>query len=147
MSRAGQTVLHGGQARSWAAAPQESDTDDTVAVRPPTKVACLPDLVSAQHRTNLSVGQPRGGFGYADDTAILCTGQSLDETSNKASDYVQELVNWGAANGISFDPEKTEATHFLLKTRGTTLPIRHGDVVKHPKAAMRWLGNWGRASL
>ncbi|EFY95407.2 Endonuclease/exonuclease/phosphatase [Metarhizium robertsii ARSEF 23] len=88
------------------------------------------------------LGNPEGRFGYADDTAILCTGQSLEETARKASEHIQELVSWGAANGVSFDPEKTEVMHFSLKTRGTTLPIRHGDVVKHPEAAMRWLGIW-----
>ncbi|KJZ72311.1 hypothetical protein HIM_08237 [Hirsutella minnesotensis 3608] len=40
------------------------------------------------------LGNPEGRFGNADDTAILCTGQSLDETARKASDYIQELVDW-----------------------------------------------------
>ncbi|KID83792.1 reverse transcriptase [Metarhizium guizhouense ARSEF 977] len=88
------------------------------------------------------LGNPEGRFGYADDTAILCTGQSLEETSRTASEYLQELVNWGAANGISFDPEKTEVMHFSLRRRETELPVRHGDVEKQPEAAMRWLGLW-----
>ncbi|EXU95447.1 reverse transcriptase domain protein [Metarhizium robertsii] len=88
------------------------------------------------------LGNPEGRFGYADDTAILCTGQSLEETSRIASEYLQELVNWGAANGISFDPEKTEVMHFSLRRRETELPVRHGDVEKQPEAAMRWLGLW-----
>ncbi|KID83882.1 Endonuclease/exonuclease/phosphatase [Metarhizium guizhouense ARSEF 977] len=46
------------------------------------------------------LGNPEGRFGYADDTAILCTGKSVEETSRTASEYLQELVNWGAANGI-----------------------------------------------
>ena len=88
------------------------------------------------------LGNPEGRFGYADDTAILCTGPSLEETSRRASEYLQELVNWGAANGISFDPEKTEVMHFSLRRRETGLPVRHGDVEKQPEAAMRWLGHW-----
>ncbi|KID83767.1 reverse transcriptase [Metarhizium guizhouense ARSEF 977] len=88
------------------------------------------------------LGNPEGRFGYADDTAILCTGQSLEETSQTASEYLQELVNWGAANGISFDPEKTEVMHFSLRRRETELPVCHGDVEKQPEAAMRWLGLW-----
>ena len=88
------------------------------------------------------LGNPEGRFGYADDTAILCTGQSLEETSRTASDYLQELVNWGTANGISFDPEKTEVMHFSRRRQETELPVRHGDVEKQPEAAMRWLGLW-----
>ncbi|KJZ71584.1 hypothetical protein HIM_09053 [Hirsutella minnesotensis 3608] len=90
------------------------------------------------------LGNPDGRFGYADDTAILCAGQSLEETSRTASEYLQELVNWGAAaaNGISFDPEKTEVMHFSLRRRQAKPPIRHGDVEKQPETAMRWLGLW-----
>ncbi|EFY95431.2 Ribonuclease H-like protein [Metarhizium robertsii ARSEF 23] len=88
------------------------------------------------------MGKPEGRFGYADDTVILCTGQSLEETSGIASEYLQELVNWGAANGISFDPEKTEVMHFSPGRRETVLPVRHGDVEKQPEAAMRRLGLW-----
>ncbi|KFG82252.1 hypothetical protein MANI_110836 [Metarhizium anisopliae] len=88
------------------------------------------------------LGNPEGRFGYADDTAILCTGPSLEETSRTALEYLQELVNWGAANGISFDPGKTEVMHFSLRRRETELPVRHGDVEKQPEAAMRWLGLW-----
>ncbi|EXU95536.1 reverse transcriptase domain protein [Metarhizium robertsii] len=57
-----------------------------------------------------------------------------------ASEYLQALVNWGAANGISFDPEKTEVMHFSPRRRKTEPPVRHGDVEKQPEAAMRWLG-------
>ncbi|KID83219.1 reverse transcriptase [Metarhizium guizhouense ARSEF 977] len=88
------------------------------------------------------LGNPEGRFGYADDTAILCTGPSLEETSRTASEYLQELVNWGAANGISFDPKKTEVMHFSPRRRETEPPVRHGDVEKQPEAAMRWLGLW-----
>ncbi|KJZ77303.1 hypothetical protein HIM_03027 [Hirsutella minnesotensis 3608] len=88
------------------------------------------------------LGNPEGRFGYADDTAILCVGQSLEQTSQKASEYLQELVNWGAANGILFDPEKTEVMHFSPRRRETKPPVRHGDVEKQPETAMRWLGLW-----
>ncbi|EFZ02021.1 Reverse transcriptase [Metarhizium robertsii ARSEF 23] len=87
------------------------------------------------------LGEPERRFGYADDTAILCTGDTVGETARKASAYIQELVDWGAAN-VSFDPDKTEVMHFSLKTREARPPIRHGDAVKHPEKAMRWLGIW-----
>ena len=88
------------------------------------------------------LGDPGGRFGYADDTAILCIGQSLEETSRKASECLQELVSWGDANGISFDPKKTEVMHFSPNPRKCALPIYHGDEEKRPEDAMRWLGIW-----
>ncbi|KJZ68753.1 hypothetical protein HIM_11851 [Hirsutella minnesotensis 3608] len=88
------------------------------------------------------LGNPEGRFGYADDTAILCVGQSVEQTSRMASEHLQVLVNWGAANGISFDPEKTEVMHFSPRRWETELPVRHGDVEKQPETAMRWLGLW-----
>ncbi|RKK55616.1 hypothetical protein BFJ69_g17700 [Fusarium oxysporum] len=52
------------------------------------------------------------------------------------------MVRWGAANGVSFDPKKTEGMHFSRSKLETAPAIRHGDVEKHPEAAMRWLGIW-----
>ncbi|KJZ68791.1 hypothetical protein HIM_11822 [Hirsutella minnesotensis 3608] len=89
----------------------------------------------------------KAGFGYADDTAILCVGDSLDETSAEASRHVRELLAWGAANGISFDPEKTEVMHFS-RTKSKTAPaVLHGEIEKRPDQAMRWLGVWLDSTL
>ncbi|KAI8402067.1 hypothetical protein FOFC_17372 [Fusarium oxysporum] len=79
------------------------------------------------------LGNPQGRFGYADDTAILSIGDTVDETTAMASSSIAEMVRWGAANGVSFDTKKTEVMHFFL---------RHGDVEKHPESALRWLGIW-----
>ncbi|XP_044720088.1 reverse transcriptase (RNA-dependent DNA polymerase) domain-containing protein [Hirsutella rhossiliensis] len=70
-----------------------------------------------------------GRFGYADDTAILC------------------LLSWGAANGISFDPDKTEVMHFSRTKPKTAPPVLHGEFEKRPDRAMRWLGVWLDSSL
>jgi ribonuclease HI len=88
------------------------------------------------------LGNPKCRFGYADDTGILCTGSSVEETATAASKCVRELVTWGAANGVSFDPEKTEVMHFS-RSRLTSGPsVRHCDTEKRPGPAMRWLGIW-----
>ncbi|XP_044715319.1 reverse transcriptase (RNA-dependent DNA polymerase) domain-containing protein [Hirsutella rhossiliensis] len=92
-------------------------------------------------------GSSKGRFGYADDTAILCVGNSLDETSAEASHLVGELVSWGAANGISFDPEKTEVMHFSRTTPKTAPSVLHGEFEKRPDRAMRWLGVWLDSTL
>ncbi|KJZ69456.1 hypothetical protein HIM_11161 [Hirsutella minnesotensis 3608] len=93
------------------------------------------------------LGNGRGRFGYADDTAILCVGNSLDEMSAEASHHVRELVSWGAANGIAFDSEKTEVVHFSRTTPKTAPPVFHGELEKRPDRAMRWLGVWLDSTL
>ncbi|KJZ72308.1 hypothetical protein HIM_08349 [Hirsutella minnesotensis 3608] len=93
------------------------------------------------------LGNSKGRFGYADDTAILCVGDSLDETSAEASHHVRELLSWGAANGISFDPDKTEVIHFSRTKPKTAPPVLHGEIEKSPDRAMRWLGVWLDSTL
>ncbi|KAL9572136.1 hypothetical protein ACKAV7_003714 [Fusarium commune] len=93
------------------------------------------------------LSNPQGRFGYADDTAILCVGDTVEETAAAASRSVEEMVRWGAANGVSFDPKKTEVMHFSRNKPETAPAIRHGDVEKHPEAAMRWLGIWLDSNL
>ncbi|KJZ68078.1 hypothetical protein HIM_12534 [Hirsutella minnesotensis 3608] len=93
------------------------------------------------------LGNTRGRFGYADDSAILCVGDSLDETAAEASHHIRELISWGAANGISFDPEKTEVMHFSRTMPRTAPPVLHGEIEKSPDRAMRWLGVWLDSTL
>ncbi|KAJ3499512.1 hypothetical protein NLG97_g286 [Lecanicillium saksenae] len=81
-----------------------------------------------------------GRFGYADDTAILCIGASVEETAANASACVAEMISWGDVNGISFDPNKTEVMHFSRHRLANSPPVWHGDMEKYPEAAMRWLG-------
>ncbi|KAF6518244.1 hypothetical protein HZS61_002322 [Fusarium oxysporum f. sp. conglutinans] len=88
------------------------------------------------------LSNPQGRFGYADDTAILSIGDTVEETSIMASSSIDEMVRWGAANGVSFDPKKTEVMHFSRSKFRTAPAVRHGDVEKHPEAALRWLGIW-----
>jgi hypothetical protein len=47
------------------------------------------------------------------------------------------MVRWGAANGVSFDPKKTEVMHFSRSKLETAPTILHGNVEKHPEAAIR----------
>ncbi|KAJ3453540.1 hypothetical protein MRS44_017787 [Fusarium solani] len=88
------------------------------------------------------LSNPQSRFGYADDTAILFTGDTVDETTAAASASIEEMIRWGAANGVSFDPEKTEVMHFSRSKLRSSPAIRHGDVVKQPQSALRWLGIW-----
>ncbi|KAF6515167.1 hypothetical protein HZS61_005073 [Fusarium oxysporum f. sp. conglutinans] len=88
------------------------------------------------------LGNPQGRFGYADDTAILSIGDTVDETSAMASRSIAEMVRWGAENGVSFDTKKTEVMHFSRSKLRTAPAVRHGDVEKYPEPALRWLGIW-----
>ncbi|KJZ69665.1 hypothetical protein HIM_10938 [Hirsutella minnesotensis 3608] len=94
------------------------------------------------------LGNSQGRFGYADDTAILSVGDSLDDTSAETSHHVRELLSWGAANRVFFDPDKTEEVmHFSRKKPKVAPPVLHGQVEKRPDEAMRWLGIWLDSTL
>ncbi|KAK5989435.1 hypothetical protein PT974_10954 [Cladobotryum mycophilum] len=54
------------------------------------------------------LGNRSGRFGYADDTAILRIGNTIEETVSLANADVAELSQWGTENAVSFDPDKTE---------------------------------------
>jgi len=60
----------------------------------------------------------------------------LQETARKATECLEGLVAWGAANGITFDPDKTEVKHFSLKSHRNTPAVRHGGTEKYPEKAM-----------
>ncbi|KAL9570491.1 hypothetical protein ACKAV7_005379 [Fusarium commune] len=88
------------------------------------------------------LGNPQGRFGYADDTAILSIGDTVDETTAMASSSIAEMVRWGAAKGVSFDTKKTEVMHFSRSKLRPAPAVRHDEVEKHPESALRWLGIW-----
>ncbi|KAM4059868.1 reverse transcriptase (RNA-dependent DNA polymerase) [Hirsutella rhossiliensis] len=135
------------QDRSARIRYQDIATNSSPPVRAATGSPVSPILFLLYTEPIYRLGSSKGRFGYADDTAILCVGDSLDETSAEASHHVRELVSWGAANGISFDPEKTEVMHFSRTTPKTAPPVLHGEFEKRPGRAMRWLGVWLDSTL
>ncbi|SCO77346.1 uncharacterized protein FRV6_01558 [Fusarium oxysporum] len=107
--------------------------------------ACIRLQDTVTSSSPLQCGLPQGSlgrFGYADDTAILTTGDTVDETTAMASSSIDEMVRWGAANGVSFDPEKTEVMHFSRSKLRMSPAVCHGDVEKYPEPALCWLGIW-----
>ncbi|KID96614.1 reverse transcriptase, partial [Metarhizium majus ARSEF 297] len=81
-------------------------------------------------------------YGYADDTAMLFTGDTLEETTAKANTAIAEMEAWGQQEAFSFDPDKTEVMHFSRKQNRSSPPVSHqGREVKAQKS-MRWLGVW-----
>ncbi|ODM20905.1 hypothetical protein SI65_03958 [Aspergillus cristatus] len=57
----------------------------------------------------------RGCFGYADDICQLVASPSLEENCTVLEHCTEELRQWGAREGLTFDFNKTELQHF---TRG-----------------------------
>ncbi|EED17259.1 conserved hypothetical protein [Talaromyces stipitatus ATCC 10500] len=55
---------------------------------------------------------PRNRFGYTDDAANLAISTSLATNCEALSDSLQEALNWGAAEGITFALDKYELLHF-----------------------------------
>ncbi|XP_044720135.1 endonuclease-reverse transcriptase domain-containing protein [Hirsutella rhossiliensis] len=65
------------------------------------------------------LGHSQGRFGYADDTAILCVGNSLDETTAEASHH-------------------TEVMHFSRTKPKTAPPVLHGDSLSFKTHVEKW---------
>ena len=51
-------------------------------------------------------------FGYADDVALLASSPSLEDNAKALSESLQEALEWGKSEGITFDPAKSELLHF-----------------------------------
>ena len=73
-------------------------------------------------------------------THVLCVGDSLEATAAEANRRIEELVSWGPANGISFNPAKKQVMHFSRKPLKSVLTVRHSDIKKKAEAAIQWLG-------
>lgn len=91
----------------------------------------------------LRVGKQRGNFSYADDIAILRTGHSLTECTEKITNDLERLLAWGQENALSFDPEKTELQHFTQAPRPKEYPgISIDGKEIEANQVTRWLGIW-----
>ena len=81
-------------------------------------------------------------YGYADDTAMLFIGDTLEETTLLANKAIADMETWGRAEGFSFDVKKTEVMHFTRKRRRPNPAIVHQDSRIQAGGSMRWLGVW-----
>ncbi|TQW06752.1 reverse transcriptase, RNaseH [Cordyceps javanica] len=81
-------------------------------------------------------------YGYADDTAMLFIGDSLEDTTSQANEAIAAMESWGRGEAIYFDPKKTEIMHFSRRKadHSQSPVICHGDKEIRAAAAMRWLG-------
>lgn len=84
-------------------------------------------------------------FGYADDIGLLCISLSLQSNSTSLQKDLQEILDWGQAEGITFDPKKSELMHFT-RGRNEPSPLNSPQVIagthsiKETEGPLRWLG-------
>ncbi|RAL67586.1 hypothetical protein DID88_008339 [Monilinia fructigena] len=66
------------------------------------------------------MGNPMKRFGYADDIALLASSDCLQENCEVLQANMQEALDWGKSEGITFDPKKSELIHFYKGHRTLT---------------------------
>jgi ribonuclease HI len=84
---------------------------------------------------------------FADDIGLLSQASSVDEVCQKLQLAGEVAIEWGTANGVQFDPGKTEAALFTRQrgrilqdqVKRARLPIG-GKEVEFNQTATRWLG-------
>ena len=95
----------------------------------------------------LWMGRSKKRFGYADDLGFLEISNSLGQSAEKLSSHLQEALDWGHAEGITFDPTKSELKHFSRRhadknpsTRPTVTSTAFTVTEDQKKPYLRWLG-------
>ncbi|RAL58046.1 hypothetical protein DID88_009541 [Monilinia fructigena] len=61
------------------------------------------------------MGNPMKRFGYADDIALLASSDCLQENCEVLQANMQEALDWGKSEGITFDPKKPKSSISNLK--------------------------------
>ncbi|KAF7139722.1 hypothetical protein CNMCM5793_007559 [Aspergillus hiratsukae] len=93
------------------------------------------------------LGNPDTRFGYADDGALLAISSTLSDNCQILSKTLQEALDWGSAEGITFAPDKYELLHFSRRrtdqSPGLTPSVTAGPVIiseSPTRPYLRWLG-------
>ena len=93
------------------------------------------------------LGSQKDRFGYADDAAILAISPSLETNCQSLSNSLQEALDWGDAEGITFAPDKYELIHFSRRRAdqdpNCTPTVSAGPVTVSENTTrpyLRWLG-------
>ncbi len=79
-------------------------------------------------------------LGYADDILLYITGKSPTTMAEMMERSLRKVLDWGGANGLTFNPAKTS---MVLFTRGRRVPevhVRLGDTPLKLKDSFRYLG-------
>jgi hypothetical protein len=93
------------------------------------------------------LGSPKRRFGYADDGAFLAISPTLKDNCQSLSSTLQEALDWGLAEGVTFAPDKYELLHFSRRkadqdpSRTPSIsagPVTISENINRPY--LRWLG-------
>ncbi|KKO96446.1 hypothetical protein THAR02_11453, partial [Trichoderma harzianum] len=90
---------------------------------------------------SLKLNDPNTRFGYADDIGIMAVGADTKETTQKLQWELEDTLNWGDRNAVSFDPEKAELIYFYrtrTQTHDEGVDFRGKTIA--PQDSVRWLG-------
>ncbi|POS83246.1 hypothetical protein EPUL_004837, partial [Erysiphe pulchra] len=91
----------------------------------------------------LHIGDQGMKFSYANDVAILQSGQTLTECIEKLDRQAKILLDWGIQNAVSFDHQKGELQHFTLSSKPKEYPsLLIGNTSLQANQVTRWLGIW-----
>ena len=70
-----------------------------------------------QYINNISITYiDKSALSYADDLGLLAQGNSVSEVCLQLEAAAKTAIDWGHANGVQFNPRKTEATLFFWIT-------------------------------
>jgi hypothetical protein len=91
------------------------------------------------------LGTLAGRFGYADDVGLLAVSTDLQTNCEKLQRDLQEILDWGLAEGITFDPKKSELIHFTRSPRdphpSVSPQVSAGThIIQESTDPLRWLG-------
>ena len=85
----------------------------------------------------------RSRYGYADDIALRATGKSAEDNTAQLAQALQTILDWGASEGITIDPDKSELMHFArgrsVPSAAIQLPGFHVSPAKKGEP-VKWLG-------
>ncbi len=80
-------------------------------------------------------------FGYADDGCLLATGTTLAACQSALQEALDQTLQWGRENGVTFEASKTELQYFTPgRRREEELPVTAGALTIQPNEVTRWLG-------
>lgn len=79
------------------------------------------------------LGKPSIQFGYADDIGLLAISTDLQSNCEALQAALQEALDWGLAEGITFDPKKSE----LIYSLGHDKTLHQRTAPKSPPATTR----------
>jgi ribonuclease HI len=91
------------------------------------------------------LGNPARRFGYADDLALFTASTNLQENCDTLQKDLQEILDWGLAEGITFDPKKSELIHFTRSRKdpppsASPLVTAGTHTIRESTDPLRWLG-------